>query len=85
MQYMGGVAGSTLAVLHVTELFRYSGVIQSLDFICLSVFNIKIKAEVLEWFLPTGSSEYVFRLFFCMRNWFSAILSHWVLAFSFNL
>lgn len=80
----GAVAGSTIAVLRLTELLRYPGIIQSLHFIYLSVFEIKIKHRGLEWFLPTGSSRYVFRLVLCMRNWFNAIPIHWALSFYFK-
>jgi uncharacterized membrane protein len=37
----GAVAGSTVAVLHVTEILHYPGIIQSLDFIYLLVFKTK--------------------------------------------
>jgi len=81
----GAVAGSSIAVLRVTELLRYPRIIQSLDFIYLSVFKIRIKDRGLGWFLSAGSSEYVFRLFLCTRSWCKAIPIHWALSCYFNL
>ena len=76
-------AHDAVAVLHATELVRYFGIIQSLDFIHLPVFKINIKHRGLERFSLLDHLS-VFRVFLCTRIWINAIPIRWVLSFYFK-